>query len=561
VGAGLPAGAFRACPHLVPSADVQPRSQGCEECLATGDTWVHLRLCLECGHVGCCNESLNTHAARHHDRTGHSIIRSLEPGDDWVWCYVDQIYVRAGRETIGKDYIRRLPLFSDLSDADLEQLFGFTDLIYVPAGEAIMREGEPGSSMYLVLDGELEVSMRRGDRDVVLATRRNGEFVGEMALLERTPRSATVRTLRNSQLLVIRGYAFQALLERSSSAPLTMLRTMTSRLRSNQSLLMQQEKMAALGTIAAGLAHELNNPAAAISRAADHLQQAIRDWEQSAVAVSALRLRSETVAYVEDLVQKAARTERDLSNPLTRSNLEDEVGVWMEGRDIDRVWDIAPVLVAAGWTAKLLDELDGTLPPEGLAAVMPWLAARASVHELLVETRQSAEIISEIVKAVKTYSYLDQAPVQNVDIHQSLETTLVILRHKLKTGITVTRKYAPDLPTIEAYGSELNQVWTNLIDNAVDAMDGKGEIIIRTSQEGDDAVVEIEDTGPGIPLDVQPRVFEPFFTTKAVGSGTGLGLHIVYDIVVNRHHGEIGLVTRPGANCFRVALPIRLKGH
>jgi signal transduction histidine kinase len=190
-----------------------------------------------------------------------------------------------------------------------------------------------------------------------------------------------------------------------------------------------------------------------------------------------------------------------------------------------------------------------------------WLAAGCLVHSLQDEVGQSAARISQIVKAVKSYTYLDQAPVQEVDVHEGLESTLVILRNKLKSGVSVTRQYATDLPRIEAYASELNQVWTNLIDNAIDAMGGQGELVLRTYARDGQVVVEVQDTGPGIPEEIRPRLFEPFFTTKPPGSGTGLGLHIVYDIVANKHGGEIHLISRPGATCFQVVLPVQLKGR
>jgi signal transduction histidine kinase len=216
------------------------------------------------------------------------------------------------------------------------------------------------------------------------------------------------------------------------------------------------------------------------------------------------------------------------------------------------------VLVSLGWGTEQLDELAAEFSPEQLRVVVPWLANGSSAYTLLDEVQSSAERISEIVKAVKTYSYLDQAPIQQVDIHDSLQNTLVILKHKLKTGVDVTRDYAPDLPRIEAYGSELNQVWTNLIDNAIDAMQGKGEITIRTYARSDSVIVQISDNGPGIPPDIQQRIFEPFFTTKGPGTGTGLGLHIVYNIVVDKHHGQITLTSKPGETCFQVTLPVKL---
>jgi signal transduction histidine kinase len=248
---------------------------------------------------------------------------------------------------------------------------------------------------------------------------------------------------------------------------------------------------------------------------------------------------------------------------LARSDLESELETWLDDHRIEQAWELAPVLVSLGWHAERLEELAEEFTPEQLPVVVAWLANGSSAYNLLDEVQSSAERISEIVKAVKTYSFLDQAPIQQVDIHDGLENTLVILKHKLKTGVTITRDYAPNLPRIEAYGSELNQVWTNLIDNAIDAMHGKGEITLRTYTRGegaiaDNVVVEIEDNGPGIPPDVRQHIFEPFFTTKGPGTGTGLGLHIVYNIVVDKHQGQITVTSKPGQTCFQVALPVKL---
>ena len=216
------------------------------------------------------------------------------------------------------------------------------------------------------------------------------------------------------------------------------------------------------------------------------------------------------------------------------------------------------MLVSFGWEVGELDEVAGHFSEEQVPLVISWLAFGCQAHALLDEVGKGATRISEIVKAVKGYSYLDQAPVQQVDIHKGLEDTLIILKHKLKSGITLKREYAPNLPRIEAYASELNQVWTNIIDNAADAMQGQGEITLRTYAKGDDVVVEITDTGPGIPPDVQAHIFEAFYTTKPQGVGTGLGLHIAYNIVVDKHNGRIEVESKPGATTFRVTLPVQL---
>ena len=460
------------------------------------------------------------------------------------------------------DELRRVPLLADLSEEDLDQLYRMAETVSIPAGERVFEEGSLGDALYVVLDGELEVSKRQSGQDVVLAVRRVGEFIGEMSLLEQAPRSASVRTLRESRLLMIDQAAFETLLSCSPSAHLTMLRTVTSRLRSTESMLVQSEKMAALGTLAAGLAHELNNPAAAIRRSAAQLGDALFEWQRLATELSVLtdpRQIEMVNALQEEPMKRTAAP--DLSDPLALSDQESELQEWLEDHGVEQAWEFAPVLVSFGWDTDDLEQLSEHFSTAQLPVVVRWLAAGSSVYGLLEEVGTSAEEISEIVKAVKTYSYLDQAPIQDVDIRESLENTLIILRPKIKAGISITRDYADDVPRIEAYGSELNQVWTNIINNAIEAMQGQGELVLRTYTEDSDVAVEIIDNGPGILPEVQPRIFEPFFTTKAPGAGTGLGLHIAYNIIVHKHHGQIQVVSKPGETHFRVVLPVQLSSN
>jgi signal transduction histidine kinase len=458
------------------------------------------------------------------------------------------------------DELRQVPLLADLTEEDLERLYGMAETVSIPAGQLVLQEGDPGDSLYVVLDGELEVTKRHGEQEVLLAVYKAGQFFGEMALLEQAPRSASVRTLRESRLLVISQVAFQTLLSCSPSAPFKILRTVTSRLRSTESMLIQNEKMAALGTLAAGLAHELNNPAAAIRRSAAQLRDTLAERE---------RLAAELITLTNDPHQKemlgslqAETMDRVATpppyDPLTISEREDQLQEWLEDHRVGQEWELAPVLASFGWTRDELEQLDERFSPIQLPVVLRWLAANSSVYDLLEEVGKSAEAMSEIVKAVKTYSYLDRAPIQEVDVRESLENTLVLLRPKIKAGVSIKRDYADDVPRIEAYGSELNQVWTNIIDNAIDAMEAQGELALRTRARDSEVIVEIVDNGAGIPSELQPRIFEPFFTTKAPGVGTGLGLHIAYNIVVHKHQGQIKVESKPGETRFQVVLPVRL---
>ena len=322
--------------------------------------------------------------------------------------------------------------------------------------------------------------------------------------------------------------------------------------------LRQSERMATLGTLAAGVAHELNNPAAATRRAAEQLRQAFGQFEDAQIQLDATGLTPESRKLLEGFDERARRLAgqpADLST-LDRGDREADVEDWLDDRGIENGWDLAPALVAQEIGRQDLDRLAVAIGDERLPSALALLTSAFRVHMLAHEIGEGTGRISEIVGALKSYSYLGQAPVQAVNLHEGLDNTLVILRNKLKHGIEVSRKYGGDVPRISAFGSELNQVWTNLIDNAADAMDGQGHIEIRTRRDGDWVLVEIEDDGPGIPHTIQHQVFDPFFTTKDPGKGTGLGLSTTYSIITEKHHGTITVHSTPGKTCFSVRLPI-----
>ena len=463
-------------------------------------------------------------------------------------------------DDMNRDLVRSVPLLAGLAHEDLNWLAGEVEEIQVEPDTLVIEEGTSADALFAILDGEFQITKRADRADVVLAVRGPGELLGEMALLEDVPRSALVRSVGAGRLLRIGEEAFRSLLASSPAATLAILHTVVSRLQNTEAMLRQHEKMAMLGTLSAGLAHALNNPAAAVQRGAGELGRALEASQQAEHALQAEQFDEDESRLIVALRgEMTARVEPPRLDALTRSDLEGTLQGWLEDLGFTEAWELAPTLVSGGWTVEAIEDATRGFSRGQLGAAAGWLAAMTGLYGLVREVGEGSQRISEIVKAVKTYSYLDQAPVQEVDVHDGLENTLVILRHKTKTGIEVTRDFARDLPRIEAYASELNQVWTNVIDNALDVMDGNGTLGLRTSMNDGRVAIEISDTGPGIPEKIRGRIFEPFFTTKAPGQGTGLGLHISYNIVVHKHHGDLRVTSRPGATCFTVELPVHLQ--
>jgi signal transduction histidine kinase len=453
--------------------------------------------------------------------------------------------------------LRRSPLFEGLSDQELQQLVDNAKPVSLREGEILMKQGEPGNSAYVVIEGGFEIQKQSGPSVIKIDVRKPGEIIGEMALLSNAPRSATVVAVCDSETLCISQEAFENLLATNPSATMAVLHWVMARLSQNESLLHQQEKMAALGTMSAGLAHELNNPAAAAQRSASLLRGAPAKWLRLTHQLETLAFEAELTDWLNDFMREASRRfiKPVKLEALEKIDLVDQLQEWLEANGVESAWELAPTLVNFGWNSQSLDELKSN--PLFQIAIQ-WLGTSSMIVTQLYEIQNTTERISQIVRAMKSYTYLDQAPLLEVDVHEGLENTLVIMEHKLKQGVTIKREYSPDLPRIEAYASELNQVWTNIIDNAVDAMNGKGEITLRTYEEENNVIVEIMDNGPGISEDIQSRIFEPFFTTKPPGEGTGLGLHISHDIVVNRHHGLLNVESKPGETKFKIVLPKRI---
>lgn len=461
--------------------------------------------------------------------------------------------------TVGR--LRSVPLFSRLTDDDLARIAAQSTTVQLAKGRQLFAEGEPGDQAYVIVSGEIEIVKQTGGRDVVLSVRKANEVIGEMALLHEQTRNASARARRDAELIAIPKAEIDALMEVSAGAVRALFGVVLERLMATVAHVQQSERMVQLGTLTAGLAHELNNPAAAANRAAGHLRGAVTSLVETERRLflgldderaGGIRARRDELVVGDD-----SATGLD---PIARSDLETRAVELLEEAGVEDGWRLAPELVDAGVVDRLEAVIaeTGTLTGDLLASV----DAHRSVAGLLYEVEEGTRRMSAIVRALKSYSYLDQAPVQDVDVAAGIKDTLLILKHKLG-DIEVRLELAPDLPPIEAYGSELNQVWTNLIDNAAYAIHetgrADGRITLRAHAADETVEVEVEDNGGGIPPEAHEQIFDPFFTSKPPGSGTGLGLNITYSIIVHHHRGDIRFETEPGRTVFRVTLPQRLE--
>jgi signal transduction histidine kinase len=452
--------------------------------------------------------------------------------------------------------LQKVPLFSTLSGGQSSCLER-GEIVHLEAGKVLAREGESVESFYVLLEGEMRVSRNYENQAVLMGVSKPGMFLGEISLLLDSPNLATVRALKPCRLFRLDKDGFWQMLSGCPSVASQIFRTMATRVRNMEGYSQQREKLASLGTMAAGLAHELNNPATAARRASANLREVVDNLQSCACELHE-SLKPEHWQPLVDASQNAI-TRLAKSAPLdsvARSDREEQMATWLERHGVAEGWKLAPAFATANMSDAELETLAANLPREALGHAFGWLEASLSLHSLLNEVEGSTTRISELVKAVKAYSYMDQTAMQEVDVHEGIENTLTMLGHKLK-NVSVTRKYDRAIPPIMAYGGELNQVWTNLLDNAIDAVKGTGKICIATFLDDDQVVVEIADNGSGIPPEVQSHIFEPFYTTKGVGSGTGLGLVISSRIVANRHGGEIEFESVPGDTRFKVRLPIK----
>jgi signal transduction histidine kinase len=477
--------------------------------------------------------------------------------------------------TCSADELRGLFLFEKLTEDQLSWLCREGRVLIADPG-LVYAEGDPAALFYVLLSGTVVLSRRIGADDVE-TTRSSapGAYAGAFFayLGDRVPQvyNNSMRATEQSRFFTLEAAKFAELMTSWFPMAVHLLEGLFFGTRNTQEAIGQRERLLALGALSAGLTHELNNPAAAAVRATAGLREHVARLLHVLPKIAEGRYDPAVLEVMVGFLNHAA--ERVASapelGPLEAADLEDAVTGWLDDHDIARSWELAPVIVQAGIGPAKLDKIaaamaeagagsstDASAPEGGLSGALRWLADTVETEMLLTEITDSVDRISALVSAAKQYSQLDRAPYQVVDIHDLLDSTLAMLGGKIGDGITIVRDYDRTLPRIPAFPGELNQVWTNLIDNAISAMDGAGTLTIRTGLDRDMLLVEFGDTGSGVPDEIKDRIFEPFFTTKPVGHGTGLGLDISFRIVVGRHHGDIRVESVPGDTRFRVRLPL-----
>jgi signal transduction histidine kinase len=460
------------------------------------------------------------------------------------------------------EQLRELFLFEHLSDEQLAWIVERGWVAETRAGDTVLREGDPAEVFVMLLSGEIRLCQRLGREEVeVNRSSRIGAYAGAMRAFvgdETAQRyTVSVHVVADARLFVLHAATLVELMQTWFPMALHLLDGMFIGLRNSQERVGRREQLLALGALTAGLTHELNNPAAAAVRAAAGLRERVGTMRHKLAKLADDRIDREVLRLLVDIQEEAvliAAKAPDLS-ALEASEREDELADWMDERGVASGWQLAPVFAAAGTTDACLARIEGGVPPELLEAALHWLASALDTETLLSEITDSVTRISTLVGAAKQYSHMDRTPYEPVDIHLGLKSTLMLMAGKAE-GLQIVKDLDRTLPPIPVYPAELNQVWTNLIDNAIQAMDGEGTLTVRTSREDNYVRVEIGDTGPGVPAELQMKIFQPFFTTKPVGQGTGLGLDISYRIVVERHGGDLSVQSVPGDTRFIVRLPL-----
>ncbi len=461
----------------------------------------------------------------------------------------------------GPEELRQLFLFEKLSDEQLEWLCQHGHVERFAPGP-IYREGDPATCFYVLMNGTVIMSRRVGEDDIeVNRTSGPGTYSGAFnAYIDREPQvyNNSIRVPEPSTFFVLSADDFAWLMREWFPMPVHLLEGLFFGQRNSQQVIGQRERLLALGSLSAGLTHELNNPAAAAVRATSSLRERVAGMRHKLGILAAGKFSPETMNTLIKLQERAVElvAKAPSLSPIEASDREDAITDWLDERRITGGWDLAPIFVQAGLDTAWLDQVATAVDERTLDSALRWLGYTVETELLMNEIEDSTTRVSTLVGAAKQYSQLDRAPYQVVDVHELLDSTLMMLGGKIPPGITIVKDYDRSLPSIPAYAGELNQVWTNLIDNAVSAMGGTGTLTVRTTRENDHLIVEFGDTGPGVPAEIKNRIFEPFFTTKPVGEGTGLGLDISWRIVANKHHGGIQVVSVPGDTKFRVWLPL-----
>jgi len=451
-----------------------------------------------------------------------------------------------------------VPAFADLPDDQIDWFLSQSQELHYKAGDTYLRQGTPADSMFVILEGQLDIHGDLGG-EIVTFSMKPGDVTGVLPFSRMTQFKVNGRAVTDSRVLRFPAALFPDLVQKMPELAKRLVGLMSDRIRETTRIEQQRDRLAGLGKLSAGLAHELNNPASAAKRATSQLRDVLKKIKSASLELGRRDLTSAQRAEIEKLETSFTQSNEPPPDALAISDLEDQVDSLLRSHGQNDLWQLAADLARRNIRREALESLFAALDAGTARAALVRIAASVEIAGLLNEIESSVSRISDLVGAIKEYTYMDQAPVQNVDIVKSLETTLTILNHKRKRGVTVLRDYQRIPFLVNSFGSELNQVWTNIIDNAIDAMGGQGELRVRTYREDDCVVVEIGDNGPGISPEVKPHIFEPFFTTKGVGEGTGLGLDTVQRIV-KKHRGNIQVTSQPGDTRFQVWLPLAEDG-
>jgi signal transduction histidine kinase len=452
------------------------------------------------------------------------------------------------------ELLRRVPVFSDLPDEQIDWFLSQADEIHLKPGDVYVRQGDPADWMSVILEGQLEARGEFGGEPIVFS-QATGDVGGVLPFSRMKQVPVTGRAITESRLLRFPASRFPELMQRMPELTKRLVGLMSDRIRETTRVEQQRDRLAALGKLSAGLAHELNNPASAAKRATSQLRDLMKRVRDASLELGRRELSPAQKSEIEKLEASFTQADGPPLDALAASSLEDQIDCLLRSHGQSDLWQLAADLARRNVKPVALEQLFATLDADTARAALLRISTSVEIAGLLNEIESSTSRISDLVGAIKQYTFMDQSPVQNIDIVKSLETTLTILNHKLKRGVVVRREYHSIPLLVNSFGSELNQVWTNLIDNAIDAMGGKGELRVRTDRDDDCVVVEIGDNGPGIAPEIQSHIFEPFFTTKGVGEGTGLGLDTVQRIV-KKHRGNIQVSSNPGDTRFQVWLPL-----